>query len=148
MTLRADHVAGAAFIVFGGIVFALSGELPFGRLSMPGAGFMPYLVAGLLIFFGLMLLLRGRESAPLADIDWSDLKHAGSVVAVTAAAIALYTRLGFIITMVLMMVALIVIVERRNILRASLYSAVVVGVAFLVFNTLLKSPMPTGPFGF
>src|SRR5262245_45967663 len=148
MTIRTDHVAGAAFVAFGILVFALSGELPIGRLSMPGAGFLPKLVAGLLIFFGLMLFLRGRESAPLADIDWSDLKHAGSVLAITAVAIALYTHLGFVITMVLMMVALIVIVERRNILRASLYSAVVVGVAFGLFSTLLKSPMPTGPFGF
>jgi putative tricarboxylic transport membrane protein len=148
MTLRADHVAGAAFVAFGILVFALSGDLPLGRLSMPGAGFLPKLVAGLLVFFGLMLLLRGRESAPLADIDWSDLKHASSVLAITAGAIALYTQLGFVITMVLMMVALIVIVERRNILRASLYSAVVVGVAFVVFSTLLKSPLPAGPFGF
>ena len=148
MTLRADHVAGAAFVAFGILVFALSGDLPLGRLSMPGAGFLPKLVAGLLVFFGLMLVLRGRESVPLADIDWSDLKHAGSVLAITAGAIALYTRLGFVITMVLMMVALIVIVERRNILRASLYSAVVVGVAFVVFSTLLKSPLPAGPFGF
>jgi putative tricarboxylic transport membrane protein len=148
MTLRADHVAGAAFVAFGILVFALSGDLPLGRLSMPGAGFLPKLVAGLLIFFGLVLLLRGRESGPLADIDWSDLKHAGSVLAITAGAIALYTQLGFVITMVLMMVALIVIVERRNILRASLYSAVVVGVAFVVFSTLLKSPLPAGPFGF
>ena len=148
MTLRADHVAGAAFVAFGILVFALSGDLPLGRLSMPGAGFMPKIVAGLLVFFGLMLVLRGRESAPLADIDWSDLKHAGSVLAVTAVAIALYTQLGFIITMVLMMVALIAIVERRNILRASLYSAVVVGIAFGVFSKLLKSPLPPGPFGF
>ncbi len=41
MTLRADHVAGAAFVVFGLLVIALSGDLPFGQLSMPGAGFLP-----------------------------------------------------------------------------------------------------------
>ena len=43
MTLRSDHVAGAAFVVFGIVVFALSGDLPFGRLSAPGAGMMPKL---------------------------------------------------------------------------------------------------------
>jgi hypothetical protein len=148
MTLRADHVAGAAFVVFGVMVIALSGELPLGRLSMPGAGFMPKIVAGLLIVLGLVLFLRGHESAPLADIDWSDLKHAASVLAVTVAAITLYTRLGFLITMASMLVALIVVVERRNILRASLYSAFVVAIAFGVFGKLLKAPLPAGPFGF
>ena len=148
MTIRADHVAGAAFVAFGILVFALSGELPLGRMAMPGAGFLPKLLAGLLIVFGLILVLRGRESTPLAAIEWSDLQHAVSVLAVTAAAIALYTWLGFLITMVLMMVALIAIVERRNIVRAGLYSAVVVVVAFGVFSKFLKAPLPTGPFGF
>jgi hypothetical protein len=148
MTLRADHVAGAAFVAFGVVVFALSGELPLGRLSMPGAGFLPKLVAGLLILFGLILLLRGRESAPLADIDWSDLQHAVPVLAVTAAAVALYTRLGFAITMALMLVVLIALIERRNILRASLYSVFVVAIAYGLFNRFLKAPLPAGPFGF
>jgi putative tricarboxylic transport membrane protein len=148
MTLRADHVAGAAFVAFGILVFVLSGELPLGRLSMPGAGFLPKLVAGLLVFFGLMLIVRGYESTPLASIDWSDLKHAASVLVVTAAAIALYTRLGFVITMALTLIVLIALVERQNILRASLYSAVVVAIAFGLFNKFLKAPLPAGPFGF
>jgi hypothetical protein len=148
MIIRTDHVAGAAFIVLGGVIFALSGELPLGRLSMPGAGFLPKLVAGLLIVFGLILLLRGGESTPLADIDWSDLEHAVPVLAVTAAAIALYTVLGFAITMALMLVALIALVERQNVLRAGLYSVFVVAIAYGLFNKFLKTPLPAGPFGF
>ena len=44
MTLRTDHVAGAIFVAFGLLVFAVSGDLPFGTLSFPGAGMMPKLV--------------------------------------------------------------------------------------------------------
>ena len=44
--LRTDHVAGAAFIAFGVLVIAPSGDLPIGTLSLPGAGMMPKLVAG------------------------------------------------------------------------------------------------------
>ena len=51
MTLRADHVAGVFFIGFGIVVFAVSGDLPFGTLSSPGAGMMPKLMAGLMIAF-------------------------------------------------------------------------------------------------
>ncbi len=149
MTLRSDHVAGAAFVGFGLLIVALSGDLPFGRLSMPGAGFLPNLVAGLMILFGLLLVLRaGRESAPLADIDWNDLSHAAPVIAITAAGIALYTLLGFITTMVAMMLALLVLVERRNIVRAGLYSLVVVLLAFGLFDKFLRAPLPLGPFGF
>ena len=149
MTLRSDHVAGAAFAGFGLLIVAHSGDLPFRRLAMPGAGFLPNLVAGLMILFGVLLVLRApRESAPLADIDWSDLWHAAPVIAITAAGIALYTWLGFITTMVAMMVALLVLVECRNILRAGLYSLVIVLLAFGLFHTFLRAPLPLGPFGF
>jgi tripartite tricarboxylate transporter TctB family protein len=149
MTLRSDHVAGAAFAGFGLLIFAFSGDLPFGRLSMPGAGFLPNLLAGLLILFGVLLFLRAaQESAPLVDIDWADLRHAAPVIAITGTAIGLYTQLGFILTMVLMMVGLLALVEQRNIFRAGLYSVVVVLLAFGVFHTFLRAPLPTGPFGF
>ena len=61
MTLRADHVAGAAFVVFGLLIIALSGDLPVGQLSMPGSGFLPKIVAALTIVFGLVLILRARR---------------------------------------------------------------------------------------
>ena len=46
MILRQDHVAGGVFIVAGALVFAVSGDLPFGTLASPGAGMMPKLVLG------------------------------------------------------------------------------------------------------
>jgi Tripartite tricarboxylate transporter TctB family len=148
-SLRADHVAGAAFVGFGLLILAFSGDLPFGRLSLPGAGFMPKILAWLMIVFGIVLGLRAsRESAPLADIDWADLWHAVPVIAVTGVAILLYIWLGFILTMGLMMLGLLVLVERRNIFDAGVYSFVVVLLAFGLFHTFLRAPLPTGPLGF
>ena len=147
MKLRADHVAGGAFVVFGGAVIALSGDLPTGRLSMPGSGFLPMILAVLMIVFGLALLFRANaESTPLSEVSWSDGKHALMVIAITAAAIALYTKLGFIITMVLMMASLLIVIERKNPLRAAAYSISVVMVAYVCFAFLLKSPLPLSPF--
>ena len=60
MILRADHVAGAAFVIFGAAIIALSRDLPVGQLSMPGSGFLPMIVATLTIIFGLILILRAR----------------------------------------------------------------------------------------
>jgi hypothetical protein len=148
MTIRIDHVAGVFFIAFGLAIIAFSGDLPFGQLSMPGAGFLPMLVAVLTILFGAVLMLRARESAAFASIDWSDLRHAGPVILITAVAIALYTWLGFILTMILMMVGLIVLVERRNIVRAAIYSVVVVFVTYGVFVYAIKAPLPGGLFEF
>jgi len=148
MNMRADHVAGAFFVAVGLLVIALSGDLPFGQLSMPGAGFLPLIVAAMVILFGASLFLRARESPAFAEIAWDDSRHALQVIAITAVAVALYTVLGFIITMILMMVALLVIIERKNILRAAAYSAVVAIVTYITFVHLVQSPLPPGVLGY
>ena len=146
MNLRADHVAGAAFVVFGAAIIALSGDLPVGQLSMPGSGFLPMIVASLTIIFGLMLILRAGESGPFSELGWDDGKHAVMVTVFTAIAIALYEHLGFTITMLLMMVTLLIVVERRNPIRASVYCIAVVLFTYVSFVYGLKTPLPEYSF--
>jgi hypothetical protein len=148
VTLRRDHLAGGAFVAAGLIVYAVSGDLPFGSMAMPGAGMLPKLVIALLIAFGLVLFVRAADSPPFADIRWDDLPHAVRVVVVTAAAIALYEPAGFLLTMTAMLFALIFIVERKPFLPAAAFSVGVTALAYFLFNTLLKSPLPRGILGF
>jgi hypothetical protein len=148
MILRRDHIAGGAFVAAGGLVFALSGDLPFGTLASPGAGMMPKLVLTLLIGLGAALVLRADESPPLAQIEWRDFAHATTVVAVSAVAIALYTVIGFVLSISLLMFVLLYFVERRNIWRAAAVSVGVTFCSYFLFNTLLKSPLPPMPFWF
>ena len=148
MTLRSDHVAGGFFVAFGILVIALSGDLPMGGLSMPGAGFLPMILAYLTILFGLTLVARASESKTFATLTWSDAHHAGLVVAITALAIAVYDWLGFLTTMVLLMFALLIVIERRNFVRAAIYSLSIVLITYVTFEYVLKTPLNTGPFGF
>ena len=148
MILRRDHVAGLAFVVGGTLVYALSGDLPWGSLAMPGAGMMPKLVLGMMVAFGLVLLARGGASPPLAETDWSDIGHALCVIIAAAFATALYTTLGFVLTMSLMLFGLTAAVERRPLIPALAFSVGTALVAFLLFSWFLKSPLPSGPFGY
>lgn len=115
---------------------------------MPGSGFLPKIIATFTIVLGLVLIVRAKESAPFSDLSWSDGKHAMMVTAITAGGIALYTVLGFIITLALMLIVLLVVVERRNPLRASAYSIFVVLVTYLAFEYVLKTPLPGSPFSY
>lgn len=144
MTLRRDHVAGAAFILAGILIWAVSGDLPFGTLASPGAGMLPKLVMALMKLFAAILLVRAGDSPPLASSSWSDLPHAVRVSLLAAAGAALYTRLGFLVTMSALLFALTFAVERKPILHALLFSAGATGIAYLVFSSLLKSPLPRG----
>jgi hypothetical protein len=148
MTLRRDHIAGMAFVATGVLVYVFSGDLPWGSLAMPGAGMMPKLVLGLMIIFGLVLMARGSTSPPLSEIDWSDRTHAFLVILAAALATALYTTLGFVLTMSLLLFGLTAAVERRPLLPSIAFSIGTALLAFFLFNSLLKSPLPRGPFGF
>ena len=147
MTLHADHIAGGAAIAAAVAVLAVSGDLPFGTLTFPGAGMMPKLICALMILFGVVLVARAGTSPPLASISWSDLPHALRVFAVTAAAVALYTTLGFIITMSLLLFALIAL-EGRNLLAAAAFSLGVTLSTYALFAVALKTPLEQGVLGF
>ena len=68
MILRRDHVAGGGSSPPASLVFAMSGDLPFGTLASPGAGMMPKLVLGLMMAFGAILLVARRRK-PAARRD-------------------------------------------------------------------------------
>jgi hypothetical protein len=144
VTLRTDHVAGGAFVAFGILVFAISGDLPFGTISAPGAGMMPKLMAGLMIVFAVLTIAGARASEPFASIDWSDRGHAALVVLITGIAIALYQPAGFLVTMSLLVFALLVVVERRNVVPAAIYAASLTVFAYWLFGIALKAPLEHG----
>lgn len=148
MTIRVDHVAGGIFAAVGLLIVALSGDLPVGTLSFPGAGMMPKLLAGLLVLFGLALVIGAQASAPLASVSWQDLPHAVQVAAVAALAVGLYQKLGFVLSMGLLLFALTFAVERRHAVSAAVFSAAVVALTYLLFAVALKTPVEQGPFGF
>ena len=148
MTLRRDHVAGAFFIAAGLLVWALSGDLPVGTLAFPGAGMMPKLVTAIMIALAVVVLLAARSSPALAEIDWADGAHAARVMAVAIPAVALYTTAGFPLTMTAMLFALLALVERKHWAVAAGFSAGIAGLAYVLFGTFLKSPLPAGVFGY
>ena len=136
------------FIVAGIVVFAISGDLPLGSMGMPGAGMMPKLIICLMVAFGLVLVARAGDTLPFSDVRWSDLPHAFRVLGITAVATAFYTTLGFVVTMAAMLFILLAVVEGKSLLRAAAFSLGVTVIAYVLFGTLLKSPLPQGIMGF
>ena len=80
------------------------------------------------------------------DVHPARFGHATLLVVITAAAIRLYQPLGFLITMTLLVFVLLVVVERRNIFIAALYSAGLTVFAYWLFGIILKAPLERGIF--
>jgi hypothetical protein len=144
--LRSDIIAGSAFIALGVIVFVLGWDLPFGRISAPGAGMLPKLMAAFMILIAAGMLINGSSRQMLADIPWSDWKHATLILVISGIAASVYTQAGFLITMSLLVFALLVIVERKHPLPAALYAVLLTGFAYWLFGIILKAPLERGIF--
>jgi hypothetical protein len=125
-------------------VFAISGDLPFGSVSTPGAGMMPKLLTGLMMLFAALLIIGAAQSQEFAAIDWSDRGHAVRVLLITAGAVAAYRSLGFLTAMALLVFALLVAIERRNALIAAGYSVGLTLFAYWLFGKALKAPLERG----
>ncbi len=148
MTLKADHIAGGGFIALGIAVFIIGWDLPFGRLSAPGAGMLPKLMAGLMIALALGIFIMGTSGETMSDIPWSDWTHASLVIGITALATIVYSTLGFIVTMSLLVFALLAIVERKNIAVAAIYACSLTLFAYWLFGIALKAPLERGVLWF
>jgi hypothetical protein len=145
--LPTDHIAGAVAILAGAGILLISGDLPMGTVSFPGAGMLPKLLCGCLIVLGIAVLFTARQSPPVANAGWSDLRHAVPVFAIAAIAIALHSTLGFIISMALMLFGLVML-ERRAFLPAVIYGVGVSLASYTLFAYFLRAPLARGLFGF
>ena len=146
--LRADHVAGGAFLALGVAVFVIGWDLPFGRISAPGAGMLPKLMAGFMILVAAGILINGKSRERFSDISWGDWRHAALILGIAGIAVTVYARLGFLITMSLLVFALLTIVERKPVLPAAVYAASLTLFAYWLFGIVLKAPLEHGVLWF
>jgi hypothetical protein len=70
------------------------------------------------------------------------------VVLITGLATLVFDWLGFVLTDILMIFALLVFIERRRLLPATIFSIAVTTITYLLFVHVLQTPLNTGPFGF
>jgi hypothetical protein len=144
MNLRADYLAGGAFIALGFVVLIIGWDLPFGRLTAPGAGMLPKLLAGMMIALAAAIMIAGRHGETLAEIPWTDWSHAALVIAIAAISTWLYSRLGFLVTMPLLIFSLLALVERRNLMAAAVYAVGLTLFAYWLFAIALHAPLERG----
>jgi hypothetical protein len=146
--LTTDRVAGAALALIGLVAVWESRRFPLGSLHRPGPAYMPTLLALLLIVFGLAVAFMGARSARLADVGWHEWRHAVGIFAACAFAAWGLERLGYRLTMAGVLVFLLVVLERTRLWVTAVLTVTIAWGSFLLFDTLLRVPLPRGPFGF
>jgi len=148
--LTIDRVAGVALAVLalGVIEETWRLALPLGSLHSPGPGYAPVLLSLVLLAFGVALAALGRGSARLASLGWPEWRHAAAILGACAFAALALERLGFRLTVAVMCGFLVGVVERKGLVVTLLFMAAFALGTFLLFDTLLRVPLPRGPRGF
>jgi hypothetical protein len=145
--MTVDRLAGMALVLIGFITLWESRVFPLGSLHRPGPAYMPVVVASLLIIFGVTVFAMGGRASRLAELDWSEWRHAVAIFGACAFAAWGLERLGYRLTMAAVVAFLLLVVERKGWALGLALTVVMAWGSFFVFDTLLRVPLPRGPFG-
>jgi hypothetical protein len=108
---------------------------------------MPVVLALILLVFGALLVLLGRLSPPWASVAWPEWRHAVAILGACVFAALALERLGYRLTVAVMLAFLLGVVERKSLVLTATFAIAVALATFFLFGTLLRVPLPRGPLG-
>jgi len=150
---RLDLATGLVTAAVGAFALYDASDLAmFGEGHVPSAGFFPKILAGLLIFLGLLLAAMSLwASAPIDDDD-DDVEtsrsgkiKAATVLVVYAVIAPLVELIGYIPAMILLVLVVLYGIERRRDFRSAIVAVVMPLATYYVFAHLFAIPLPNGP---
>lgn len=143
---RASLLAVGA-LALTGLLFAWQAALlDLGHIGLPGPGFFPLVLAGLLVFLSALIAIESR----LASFKDEPLEFGHPQVLITFAALLavplLFELVGAYITLGLLSAVLLVLIARVSALLAIVCSALGMAACWYLFGELLGVRLPIGPF--
>ncbi len=146
--LTRDRVAGGVIVLFSLYVMWEDRVLPLGTYHKPGPGYMPMFLAIILSIAGVLILFTGGTSPPFASLVWTEWRHALAILAGCGFTALALERVGYRLTVTLLVGFLLSVVERRRPVTVIVVALALSLGTFYVFSTLLQVPLPLGPRGF
>jgi putative tricarboxylic transport membrane protein len=148
--VSSDLWSGIALALLGLYIVVQAWQWDYSGPDGPGAGFFPlwYGIA-ILAMSALLVLsrLKGRAAAGKRS-DWPRIARALSAWAALAVSVALFTTLGFALSLALLSYFVVAVMYRRP-FRTAAAVAVATGAGFyLVFDLALGLALPSGLLGF
>jgi putative tricarboxylic transport membrane protein len=146
--LSVDRAAGILFAAFSVIVLWESRKIPFGTMAEPGPGALPVLLALVLLACSVAVFLGGHAGvARLADVQWNEWRQAVAILGTCCFMALALERVGYRLTIFIALFVVVSMVERKGWIAGLIFAGVFSLGTYFLFNTLLRVPLPKGPFG-
>jgi hypothetical protein len=146
--MTTDRVSASVLTLFALFVIWESRQLPLGTFRQPGPGYVPVLLASILLFFGVLITITAGRAPKLSSIRWTEWRHGLAIFFASILAVLAIERLGYRLTMLLMLAFLVKLVEKRGWILSLTFAIGLAFGSFFLFYTVLRVPLPQGPFGF
>ena len=146
--MTTDRISGSVLALFALLVIWESRHLPFGTFRQPGPAFVPILLAILLLMFAVSLMLTSGGAPLLSSIQWTEWRHAIAILVASVFSVFAMERLGYRLTIVLTLMFLVKFIEHRGWILSLVFAMSMSFGSFFLFYTMLRVPLPQGPWGF
>jgi putative tricarboxylic transport membrane protein len=144
-----ERINGLVVLCIGILILWQGKGLSFGSPHAPGAGFFPALIGVILIVLALVLIVRGDKGTEGGGrLSASSITRVLGVFAALLAYFLLLEYLGFVVVSFLLMAFFFLWVARQRWYVALSSAVLCIGLAYVLFDVLLKSSLPKGVFGF
>jgi hypothetical protein len=146
--MTTDRASAIALIIFALLVIWESRQLPLGTFRQPGPAYIPVLLALLLLICAVFLVLTSSRAPSLSSISWTEWRHALAILAASLFSVFAIERLGYRLTVLLVLGFLVKLLEQRSWIVSLSFAFTLSFGSFFLFYTVLRVPLPQGPFGF
>lgn len=145
--MRVETALNLFWVLLGIAIASLAPRYSLFDAAGPGGGFLPFVTGAIIAGCGMSLLFSARDTAspdwPAAGV-WARM---GAIVAGLAAIAIVMPYLGFILTVVPVMVVLMHAVERQSWVTVLIVSVVSTIAVYLLFTRVLGTSLPRGLLG-
>jgi len=146
--VKSDQFSGLMLIAIAAYVGWENRVYPIGTLQEPGPGYLPLLLTIFLGAMGLLIALWGVKSEALSSMKWPEATRAVVILIACGVATFALERIGYRLTVLVLLVFFLGAVERRRPLPVALVSIGFSLASFYVIGDLLHVPLPVSPWGF
>ena len=147
--IMTDRLTGITLFLSSLVMTFLSWQLPLGRLSRPGPGMYPLLLALILGVLSFILFLRPSQRRPSGEAEEERGRRKTKVVYVLGVLLIyafFFPLLGYLLSTFLFLLLLKPVIEKKW--SFVLAGALLVTLAsYLVFDILLQAQLPRGIWG-
>jgi hypothetical protein len=145
--LRNDQLSGLMLFALAVFVIWQNRAYPLGSLQEPGPGYTPLIIAVFLGITGLLIAVRGGSSELLAEMEWPEAKRAAMILAASGVATYALEHLGYRLTIAALLVFFLGVMERKKPLIVATVAILFSLLSYYLIGTLLRVPLPRGPWG-